>query len=336
MLTLSWKKAGATSSLALLLAAGLPSLAQAQLFPNLWIQRERAACANEPPFYGHVRRDYYGYYPTCWRKFPEGWACPTPNPEAPNAAAEFVKQPRDDRSSLITEDEIRGERERGRRNDPDTLDPSRDPGDLGLDPLPGRGDRTRPTPGAAPTGTGPRRPGPDGVGVPPLPSGNRAPFNLDSERPSGIDAKRPAVPTPLDDPFATDPPSPTRREPNSARPAAPGSRPGPLAPPGTGVLPLPDGPALDRPKSASHRPAPEESSDPVLALPEMTPPSSSLPESPSVAASMPPSLPTNGSFLDSPFPADTTRSEAKTEPTLAPRRPSLIGGFFNQMSRRRR
>ena len=45
MLTLSWRRAGASSALALALVVGLPALAQAQLFPNLWIQRERTPCA---------------------------------------------------------------------------------------------------------------------------------------------------------------------------------------------------------------------------------------------------------------------------------------------------
>jgi hypothetical protein len=95
MLTLSWRRVGSSSTLALTLVVGLPALAQAQLFPNLYVQRKRADCANEPPFYGHVRRDYFGYYPTCWRKFPEGWGCPCPNPEVVDWEAAKVKQPRD-------------------------------------------------------------------------------------------------------------------------------------------------------------------------------------------------------------------------------------------------
>lgn len=74
---------GAIAALALLL--GLPALAQAQLFPNQTIHRQRVACCEENPIYGIYRRQYYGYYPTCWRRFPAGWGCP--GPEAPNSLA---------------------------------------------------------------------------------------------------------------------------------------------------------------------------------------------------------------------------------------------------------
>ena len=92
---LSRKRIGKWSWLGLALVMGLPSLADAQLFPNRTITRERQPCATEPPFYSTVRRNYYGYYPTCWSKFPDGWGCPCPNPELPNATAAFAKQPRD-------------------------------------------------------------------------------------------------------------------------------------------------------------------------------------------------------------------------------------------------
>ena len=73
----------------------MPTLAEAQLFPNRTIKREKPSCATEPPFYAQVRRNYYGYYPTCWSRFPAGWGCPCPNPELPNAAASFAVQARD-------------------------------------------------------------------------------------------------------------------------------------------------------------------------------------------------------------------------------------------------
>jgi hypothetical protein len=55
-----------------------PALAQAQLFPNLPIKRQRPSLDEEAPVYGTYRRQYYGYYPTCWRRYPAGWGCPTP------------------------------------------------------------------------------------------------------------------------------------------------------------------------------------------------------------------------------------------------------------------
>ena len=68
--------------LALAVVLGTPALASAQLFPNLPLRRERTACANENPQYKMIRQEYWGYYPTCWRKFPDGWGCPSPY--APN------------------------------------------------------------------------------------------------------------------------------------------------------------------------------------------------------------------------------------------------------------
>ena len=95
MMQVSRKRIGHPAWLGLALVVGLPALAEAQLFPNRTITRERQPCASEPPFYSTVRRNFYGYYPTCWSKFPDGWGCPCPNPELPNATAAFAKQPRD-------------------------------------------------------------------------------------------------------------------------------------------------------------------------------------------------------------------------------------------------
>ena len=67
-----------------------PSLAEAQqsgLFPNIGVRRQRVPCAAEDPVYKLYRHEYFGYHPTCWRRFPAGWGCPSP--EAPNAAAAF-------------------------------------------------------------------------------------------------------------------------------------------------------------------------------------------------------------------------------------------------------
>ena len=86
---------GSPTLLAVALIVGMPAMGHAQLFPNLNARRERPSCVQEPPFNAHVRRDYFGYYPTCWSRFPDGWACPCPNPELPNAAESFRKQPRD-------------------------------------------------------------------------------------------------------------------------------------------------------------------------------------------------------------------------------------------------
>jgi len=95
MLMTTRRRIGAPAWAALGLVVGLPALAEAQLLPNRTIKRERTPCVNEPPFNAHVRREFYGYYPTCWTRFPQGWACPCPNPELPNVAASFQKRPLD-------------------------------------------------------------------------------------------------------------------------------------------------------------------------------------------------------------------------------------------------
>jgi hypothetical protein len=66
---------------ALTVFLGLPGLAQAQqsgLFPLQPIRRERVPCPLEDPIYKRYRTDYYGFYPTQWRKFPDGWNLPSP------------------------------------------------------------------------------------------------------------------------------------------------------------------------------------------------------------------------------------------------------------------
>ena len=71
----SWSRPALFALAALLLG---PAMAHAQLFPRMNIKRERVPCAVENPAYKMQREMYYGYYPTCWRKFPPGWGCPSP------------------------------------------------------------------------------------------------------------------------------------------------------------------------------------------------------------------------------------------------------------------
>lgn len=68
-----------------------PAAARAQLFPDLQIKRQRPCCAAEDPRYRIIREQYFGYYPTCWRRFPPGWGCPSP--EAPNWEASLREVP---------------------------------------------------------------------------------------------------------------------------------------------------------------------------------------------------------------------------------------------------
>ena len=35
-------------------------------------------CDQEDPIYKIYKHQYFGYHPTCWRQFPTGWGCPSP------------------------------------------------------------------------------------------------------------------------------------------------------------------------------------------------------------------------------------------------------------------
>jgi hypothetical protein len=61
-------------------AAAQPSA----LFPDIYIHRQRPCAANEDPRYQYYRENYFGYFPTCWRRFPNSRAWNCPSPEAPN------------------------------------------------------------------------------------------------------------------------------------------------------------------------------------------------------------------------------------------------------------
>jgi hypothetical protein len=81
---------------ALTLIVGLAERAQAQqsgLFPLAPIRRQRVPCDQQDPTYKIHKYQYFGYHPTCWKTFPAGWGCPSP--EAPDKEASFRKQPFD-------------------------------------------------------------------------------------------------------------------------------------------------------------------------------------------------------------------------------------------------
>jgi|GEM_PF-2553624 len=64
---------------------------QTGLFPLAPIRRQRVPCSHEDPVYQLYKEQYFGYHPTMWRKFPDGWGAPSP--EAPNAAESYAKIP---------------------------------------------------------------------------------------------------------------------------------------------------------------------------------------------------------------------------------------------------
>ncbi len=179
MLEVTRRRVGSAAWLALGLVVALPSLAEAQLFPNRTIKRQRESCAAEPPFNAHVRRDYFGYYPTCWSRFPAGWQCPCPNPELPDPAASFERIKRD----VVP---------------PQALD------DQGMRPA--DGDRAMPDDR-----------NPDDAGAPALPDPGRQPFRMDprpdtpgrptTPQPPDTSLPRASAPSPTTPPATTPAPS---------------------------------------------------------------------------------------------------------------------------------
>ncbi len=172
MRTKSANRAGVPWALGVLIVLGVPAFAEAQqmgLFPLGAIQRKRTPCVNEDPIYRTIRQEYYGYYPTCWRRFPTGWGCPSP--EAPDPEAAFRKLKR----TTIAP----GFEESGR--------PRQNPTSLEDDP--NRADPAGPI-DEAPGG---RRGAPDAGKLPPLPNGGESPFDLkDNPKPKPSTAPPPA------------------------------------------------------------------------------------------------------------------------------------------------
>jgi hypothetical protein len=230
----SWPVLGA-----LAVVVGAPALAHAQqsgLFPLAPIKRERVPCASEDPIYRLYRQEYFGYHPTCWRKFPAGWGCPSP--EAPNAAEAFKLLPRD--------------------KPPTDLEPNGE--EPGTGPAPGGAvPGGRPTNPAAPGGPGGAAT-PNPSTLPPLPRNERSPFELDN----------PSTTPPATTPSPVSPkPSPDRVLPSPSGSSSP-----PATAPGGNALPgLPGGEPTTPPATAPRADAATSASandQPLLALPDPT------------------------------------------------------------------
>lgn len=147
------------------LAIGFGQQAEAQLFPNLFIRRARPDCDSESPSTKMHRDHYYGYQPTEWRRFPEGWGYR--HPEIIDRAA-LMKQVDEEVKKL--DEEFGGEsRDRDRDRDQDM--------DQDLPPRGGR-DRDEKQEGAVPRPI-------------PLPDDSDSPFNLDA-KPATPPAEKPA------------------------------------------------------------------------------------------------------------------------------------------------
>jgi hypothetical protein len=228
------------------LTLGVPALveAQTQLFPLAPISRQRPPCPVEDPMYGLYRQQYYGFFPTCWRTFPTGWGCPSP--EAPNMKQAFVDRPRDPLPDSLPDldtgpgmgpgpDEGAG-LPRGRGALP-PVPPSRSPFDLpdtGPAPNPG-GDRS-PLPGPPGEGTLPRDLRANPPGVPPTSSRIEPPRIAPDEKGTTNEAAVPLLALPA---AVEGPPSPLPVGPSTDPVGQNGSVPMPAGTPGASLGPLP-------------------------------------------------------------------------------------------------
>jgi len=278
MLTRSWRRLRSPAAWAFVLTLGAPMLAEAQqggLFPLAPIRRQRVPCQNENPVYGLYRHEYFGYHPTCWRRFPAGWGCPSP--EAPDAAASFAKRPRDPAFALHPEDEE---------------------GPIGPDR----------------EGMGPDEPGmpggPEEDQLPPLPEG-RAPFQPDvrpDEAPAPRSTPRPSAPPagPGSNPLELLPPpadTPGEKPASPAAAAAPAETsqgelpalPGPVESP---LLALPD-PSATAPSSPSTSVPTAAATAPGLETP--------APGRPMLGPGASTALPIGGRAASNPTPAQAPR-----------------------------
>jgi hypothetical protein len=177
MLKISWWRKPGQVLTALVVLASLSGVAQAQqsgLFPLHPIRRERVPCPSEDPIYKLYRSQYYGYFPTQWRPFPQGWNLPSP--EGPNTKEALAKQPIEAQKPQ-TGDEGEGEEMQGQppaRPAAPTLPaipPERSPFELDNKP-----DAGGAAPGAAPP-LRPRTPQPSRPTAPAAPNGANPDLN---------------------------------------------------------------------------------------------------------------------------------------------------------------
>src|SRR3954451_14559917 len=203
MLTKSWRlRPGLLVAVPTILVSlsGLARAQQSGLLPLHPIKRERVPCPEEDPVYKLYRYQYFGYHPTVWRRFPEGWG--VRSPEAPNPKAEFEKLPVKPVETIPPEEgedqDMQAPPERGRQAIPNPpADTERSPFEMDR---PNNG-------GAAPGANPPARRAPD-AGNAPAQRNEPSPFETPADdapapapRPRAGQTPRPAVPN-LPDPGA--------------------------------------------------------------------------------------------------------------------------------------
>ncbi len=145
-------------------AVGFAERAQAQqtgLFPLAPIRRQRVPCDQEDPTYKVYKQQYFGYHPTCWRTFPEGWGCPSAQRPDVEKSRKEIKPGNNPELGGDLEEGMGPERNPQLERRPERAGvPEGDPFEEGpgagapnVAPLPGRGNaapgRTTPAPGRA-------------------------------------------------------------------------------------------------------------------------------------------------------------------------------------------
>ena len=328
MVTKSGRRWALAAGLAFAWMLAAPSFAEAQgLLPDLPTRfRKKPPCASEPPFYSTVRHQFFGYYPTCWRRFPPGWTCPCPNPELPDFQASLAKQ-------KLRLDSGEGAAGAGAGGDngavPGPNDPSASP-DLPPADTMDLPDQPR---GRSPFDT----PDPKPATPPPLTPGDDS---LDSERPKvpargpTTSAVAPAAPVVVaaaaDDAPA---PAPTpRRATNLDLPPVAAATPE-VAPLVEAGAPSPAG--FEPPLETAAAPA-EASAAAAQPLPTSAPPEDAaaapMPSTPEPSIPATPAAAANNGSAD-PALAPPPLVQGTPAPASAPRR-SIIGGVFNRFRRR--
>lgn len=179
--------------------SGMAEAQQSGMFPLHPIRRERTPCVNEEPIYKLYRNQYYGYFPTQWRRFPDGWSLRSP--EGPNTAEELKKNPIEGPKPFSPEGE--GEEMPGPAA-PGTKPPIPNPPPDERSPF--EMDKPDSGAGASPGTTAPGRRNPAPRGNPPPPAPDASPFDIPETKPPGAGAtpgdrpqaarsNRPATPT---------------------------------------------------------------------------------------------------------------------------------------------
>ena len=161
--------------------SGLAEAQQSGMFPLEPIRRVRTPCANEEPIYKLYRNQYYGYFPTQWRKFPDHWALRSA--ESPNTAEELKKNPIEGPKPFMAEGE--GEENPGpaapgaRPPIPNPPPDERSPFEM---------DKPDNGSGVAPGPAAPGRRNPAARGTTPPPAADASPFDVPETNPAGAGA----------------------------------------------------------------------------------------------------------------------------------------------------